>query len=156
MILAGTGHRNQKLGGFQLPNPTYIKVCQAIEKNLLQLKPEKVISGMALGYDQWLANIAIKLKIPLIAAVPFKGQESVWAKASQAAYNRLLTKASEIIVVNEGGYSAHKLQLRNEWLVNHCDLLLACWNGDESSGTYNCINYAKLKNKEIIFINPRH
>lgn len=48
MIIAGTGHRPSKLGGFILPNPTYIKVCKKIEDHLLELKPEKVLSGMAL------------------------------------------------------------------------------------------------------------
>ena len=47
MIVAFTGHRPQKLGGYKLPNPTYIKVCQEIESTLKELKPEKVISGMA-------------------------------------------------------------------------------------------------------------
>lgn len=49
MIVAFTGHRPDKLGGYKLPNPTYVKVCQQIETKLVELKPEKIISGMALG-----------------------------------------------------------------------------------------------------------
>lgn len=156
MILSGTGHRPDKLGGYKLPNPTYDKICQNIEHTLLDLKPEKVISGFCIGYDLWLANIAMKLKIPVMAAVPFEGQEKNWPADSQRIYNILLNKASEKVIVCDGGYSAHKMQLRNEFLVDQCDVLLACWNGEKSGGTYNCMNYCtrKFPNKKILIIDP--
>jgi uncharacterized phage-like protein YoqJ len=153
MIIAFTGHRPQKLGGFKLPNPIYINVCRQIEQTLKDLKPEKVISGMALGVDQWAAIISYRLGIPFIAAVPFIGQESVWANESKKIYNKLLSKAVEKVIVSDGEYSAQKLQIRNEWMVDHCDKLIGIWDGTPG-GTGNCIKYAKLKNKEIIFINP--
>jgi|SRR5579859_3819938 len=159
MILAGTGHRLNKLPdketGYKLPNPTYIHVCQQIEKTLKELKPEKVISGMALGVDSWLAYISHKLNIPFIAAVPFIGQEKAWPIKSQKTYNKLIKLASEVVIVSEGGYSPAKMQIRNEWMVNNCDKLIAVYNNDQSGGTYNCIQYAKSINKEIIYIDPR-
>lgn len=158
MIIACTGHRPDKLPnketGYILPNPTYIKVCKEIEKHLLQLKPEKVISGMALGADQYFAFVATKLNIPFIAAIPFEGQESAWPFQSQYLYKVLLKYACEKVIVSPGGYSAYKMQIRNEWMVDKCDILLAIWDGS-SGGTANCINYAKLKNKSIIYIDPR-
>ena len=55
-----------------------------------------------------------------------------------------------------GGYSVFKMQLRNEWMVDHCDKLIAIFNQDETSGgTFNCVQYARSKNKDIIFINPK-
>ena len=154
MIVAFSGHRPNKLGGFSLPNPTYVYVCQQIEKTLLDLKPEKVISGMALGVDQWAAHVAYKLGIPFLAAVPFEGQEKAWPQASQSIYNLLLSKAAERVVVCEGGYSADKMQRRNEFMCDKCDKLIAIYNGDTSGGTYNCVSYAKSIGKEIIVINP--
>ena len=155
MIVAFTGHRPNFIGGYTLPNPTYIHVCQEIEKTLLELKPEKIISGMALGVDQWAANIAIKLNIPFIAAMPFIGQDSVWNEESQRAFQTLLKKASEQIIVSEGGYTAAKMQIRNEWMVDRCDVLIAVYNGDPTGGTANCVKYAQSVNKKIIFIDPR-
>lgn len=154
MIVAFTGHRPDKLGGYTLPNPIYNNVCRQIEAQLRELKPEKIISGMALGVDQWAAYIAFKNKIPFVAAVPFKDQDSVWFQESKLAYAKLLAKAVEVVIVSEGGYSAHKLQIRNEWMVDHCDKLIAIWDGTPG-GTCNCIKYAKSKNKDIIFINPK-
>ena len=153
MILAGTGHRPQKLGGFNIPNQTYINVCQQIKQILINQKPDKVISGLALGFDQWFAYIAYSLNIPFIAAVPFIGQESVWNDKSKKIYKNLLNKAADVVIVSEGGYSNEKLQIRNEYMVDHCDKLIACWDG-KPSGTANCVNYAKSKSKEILLINP--
>lgn len=153
MIVSFTGHRPDKLGGYIIPNPTYIHICQQIEKTLLEFKPEKVISGMALGIDQWAAFIATKLGIPFIAAVPFEGQEKAWPQHSQSIYNKLLGKAAEKVVVCDGGYSAHKMQLRNEWMVNNCDTLIAIWD-KTPGGTGNCVNYAQSIKKNIVFINP--
>ncbi len=153
MIIAFTGHRPNKLGGYNLPNPTYIHVCQQIDKHLREFKPEKIISGMALGVDQWAANIAIKLKIPFIAAVPFEGQEKKWPDSSQIIYQKLLSKAHDIVYTSESGYSSHKMQIRNMWMVDQCDLLIGIHDGT-SGGTANCIAYAKTVGKEILIINP--
>ena len=153
MIVAFTGHRPNKLGGYKLPNPTYVHVCQQIEKTLLELKPVKIITGMALGIDQWATNITIKLGIPFIAAIPFEGQEKAWPEGSQRTWRALLKKAAEKVIVCEGEYAPNKMQIRNEWMVDHCDKLIAVWDGTPG-GTGNCINYAKSINKEIIYINP--
>lgn len=152
MIVAGTGHRPNKLGGYKVPNDTYIYVfCRYIQIYLMDVKPEAVVSGMALGFDQWLASIAVKLGIPLIAAIPFEGQESIWNEKDRAIYNRLISKASEVVMVSPGGYSAYKMQVHNEWMVNRCDELLVAYAGGKS-GTYNCIEFARSVGKTIHII----
>lgn len=153
MIVAFTGHRPDKLGGYKLPNPTYIKVCQQIEAKLIELKPDKIISGMALGVDQWAAFIAHKLKIPFIAAVPFDKQEIKWPESSQQTYHKLIKLSDETVIVSPGTYSVAKMQIRNEWMTNHCDKLIAVWDGSKG-GTGNCVEYAQSIKKEIIYINP--
>lgn len=155
-ILAGTGHRpNDGLGGYLIPNPIYTYVYQQTEKILLQEEPDKIISGMALGFDTIIAQLAIKLNIPFVAAVPFKGQECKWPQASQDIYHDLIKQASEVVVVCDGGYSVQKMQWRNEFMVNECNKLLACWKQSKQyGGTYNCIQYARSINKEIIIIDP--
>lgn len=152
MIVAFTGHRPSKLGGYNLPNPTYLHVCQQIDKSLRELKPDKVISGMALGVDQWAAHIAYKLGIPFIAAVPFEGQETAWTQASQKTFNQLIKLASEVVIVSPGKYEAVKMQVRNVWMVDYCDILIGVYNGDKSGGTFNCIECARSTNKKIIII----
>jgi uncharacterized phage-like protein YoqJ len=154
MIVAFTGHRPDKLGGYKVPNPVYSHVCRQIEKALVELQPEKVITGMALGVDQWAAYIAYKMKIPFLAAIPFEGQESAWPSKSQQTYRQLIKVASEQVIVSPGKYAREKMQIRNEWMVNQCDKLIGVYNGDTTGGTANCIKYAKSIGKEIIIIDP--
>ena len=153
MIVAFTGHRPDKLGGYKIPNPTYQKVYREIDKALKELQPEKVISGMALGVDRWAAAIAHKLKIPFLAAIPFEGQEKAWPEESQRIFRLLRKLAAEEVIVSEGGYSPAKMQIRNEWMVDHCDTLIAVWDGSKG-GTGNCAEYAKSIGKTIYYINP--
>jgi uncharacterized phage-like protein YoqJ len=153
LVVAFTGHRPDKLGGYRTPNPLYAKVCHAIEKALIELRPTKAISGMALGVDQWAANICVKLGIPFIAAIPFAGQENVWPEESKRIYRLLLARSTEQHIVSKGGYSARKLQIRNEWMVDNCNKLIAIWDGSRG-GTGNCVNYAHTVNREVHRIDP--
>lgn len=153
MIVAFTGHRPDKLGGYKLPNPTYIRVCQKIDAALEELKPEKVISGMALGIDQWAAAIAHKKGIPFMAAIPFEGQECRWPPQSQITFRLLRKLSAEEVIVCEGGYSPAKMQTRNIWMVDNCDKLIAVWDGS-AGGTGNCVEYAKSIGRDIFYINP--
>lgn len=155
MIISATGHRPSKIGGYKLSNPTYNKICRAIEGLLSDLKPEKCLSGMALGADQYFASVCLKLKIPLVTVIPFEGQELNWPEDSQKTYRLLRRLASEEIIVSQGGYTVAKMQVRNKYLVDHCDKLIAVFNqADTSGGTFNCIEYAKSIGKEICLIDP--
>ena len=41
---------------------------------------------------------------------------------------------------------------RNRYMVDKADLVLAIWNGHESGGTWNTIQYARSKGKPIRYI----
>jgi len=156
MIASFTGHRPAKLGcGYEIPNPTYTHICSEIRKLLLELKPEKAISGMALGVDQWAAQICVDLKIPWIAAVPFEAQDLIWPTDSRAVYNSLIKKAVEVVVVvvSEGEYASWKMQKRNIWMADHSDVIIGVWNGSPG-GTANALSYAQQQGKTIYRISP--
>ena len=159
MIVAVTGHRPNKLGGYNPQGPLRQALKGAIVSKLQELQVMKAISGMALGIDQDFVDVCILLKIPFIAAAPFQGQESVWLAKAQEKYHLLLKQAEEVIYTDdchEGlpGYATWKMQVRNEWMVQHCDHLLAIWDGT-SGGTKNCVDYAEKIGKPITRINPR-
>lgn len=142
MIVAGTGHRPDKLGGYhRAAADPWIAEAEVM---LILLSPEKVISGLALGWDTYLALAAIRLGIPLVGAIPFNGQESRWPPESQSVFWWINERAAELVVVCGGGYAPYKMQKRNEWMVDHCDFLLSCWNGTPG-GTANCLAYARDK-----------
>jgi uncharacterized phage-like protein YoqJ len=138
--LAFTGHRPDKLGGYS--SDAFVKLKNLGLIILQQTKPARVISGMALGWDMAVAYAAIKLKIPVTAAVPFLGQESVWPKSSQDQYQAILNNCDLVVYVSPGGYTAEKMQIRNCWMVDASDHLIALWDGS-AGGTQNCVRYAQ-------------
>ncbi len=152
MIISFSGHRLDKIGKLSLDNEKYKFLYSETERMLKELKPEKVISGMAVGYDQIAAVIALRLGIPVLAAIPFIGQENVWPEKGKILYHKILDKCMEKHIICEGGYSAHKLQIRNEWMVDNSDMVLALWNSS-LGGTANCIFYAQKQDKQIFRIN---
>ena len=152
MIIAGTGHRPNKIGGYaQEAQDKITTIAQTALSNAVitsRSTDNTIISGMALGWDTALALAAMSLRIPFIAAIPFKGQEKAWPPDSQQMYEFLLSKATEVVTVCEGGYEAWKMQKRNEYMVDRADMILALWDGT-SGGTCNCIKYAQSVQKPI-------
>ncbi len=139
MILGVTGHRRIE---------NYEKLYVSIVEKLKEFNPERTISGVAIGFDQLFSVICIRLSIPFIAAVPFKDQEATWPEHIQKQYHKILNKAKEVVIVCDGGYEPKKFQIRNEWIVNNSDEIMAYWNG-KPSGTGNCIRFATGLSRRI-------
>ena len=154
MILGVTGHRPQKMYGFKEGEPANVFVIEAIRDFLKEVEPDKVLTGMALGVDQWTAQWCIPSGIPFVAVLPVEHPEKAWPENSQAKYHNIMKSASEVLVVPADGESyGHLLQRRNEMIVDRADLMLGVYGGGPG-GTRNCLEYAFKKNKEIRIINP--
>jgi uncharacterized phage-like protein YoqJ len=158
MIVAGTGHRPEKLGtdafsGYLDDNPLRAWIKAQTRMHLTQLKPLYVISGMAIGFDQDLAEVCIELCVPFVAAIPFVGQERRWRPEAQAKYHALLAKAHEVVVVSDGTYERWKMLARNQWMVDHCNVLLAAFDGTPG-GTASTVLYANSIQRDILRIDP--
>lgn len=147
MIYAGTGHRLEVLGGNT--EEVHHKVVRYAKSILAPYKPTKIISGMAIGWDTALALAALDLGVPLIAAVPFVGQESIWPQHAQDRYNEILKQCAEVHIVCEGGYKPHKFHERDKWMVDHADEMIALWNGQEEGGTYATVKLTRKANKTL-------
>lgn len=155
MIAAVTGHRPHKLGHEYDHRGPYSLYITSQFKELIDSRNITVgVSGMALGADTLWAASCIKNGINVIAAIPFLGQESMWPKKSQQLYHGILQHPLVTTTIVCGGdYRVWKMQKRNVWMVDKCDILIAVWDGSKG-GTYNTIKYAEKNNIEIIRINP--
>jgi uncharacterized phage-like protein YoqJ len=159
-----TGHRLQKLGGFDLHDPLNIKVFDALDAKMLNAvnKFEDVVFriGMAIGVDQMAAWICIKREFTFDAYLPCENQEKPWPTPFQHGYRKLLTYARNVYVTHEGPYpGAWCMHKRNEQMVDgadgiQTDYLLSVYDGT-GGGTGNCVKYAQEKGVTIVNINPR-
>lgn len=156
-VVVFTGHRPDKLGGYNHNNPVWENCRRSLYRALLHLQPTKAISGMALGWDQLGAEACVELGIPFIAAIPFKTQAQMWSREQQIHYKWLLARAQDQIIVSPGGYTVQKMQFRNVWMVDQLeknrDWLVAGWNGTDG-GTKNTLDYARVTEKDILILNP--
>lgn len=154
MLVAFTGHRPSKLGGYNNTNNKYWTVMHQVHDRIERLNEGgsvEIISGMALGVDQWVAEYAIDRGIPLHAYIPFLGQDLAWPEPAQLFYAKLLNRATSIRVVSPGGYAPWKMQVRNQMMVDACSILIAVWDGT-TGGTKNCIDYAVSKERCVDYI----
>ena len=154
VILAVTGHRPDKLWGYDYSHPKWQALKEILKQKILQYGATKVISGMALGVDTIFAQAAIELGIPVAAAIPCRNHERTWKPESQKLYHEILNHPLVTkYLVTDAPYRAELMQIRNEWMVDRCDRLIAVWNG-ASGGTANCVAYAKKEGCPIDYIDP--
>ena len=118
-----------------------------------EVQPRGVISGLALGWDTAWAIAAIRCGVSFTAAVPFKGQELRWPDAAQRRYRELLVAAEDVAVVSKGGYSSAAMHIRNRWMVDRCDAVVALWDGS-GGGTGSCIVYANSIGRQVFNLWP--
>lgn len=147
MIYATTGHRPERLGGHS--EQAWETLCNFAMEVIEDYKPKKVFVGMALGWDLAVASACVSLNVPYIAAIPFRGHESVWSKEKRMLYRILVTQADMYHIVSPGGYAAWKLLRRNEWMVDQASEVIALYDGSPGGGTFRCIQYAESKGKKV-------
>lgn len=157
LILGITGHRPHKLGGYNDTTNRSKDIKLKMSEYFSQAKPECIVSGMALGVDQWAVEVALKLGIKVAALIPCLAQDSKWPTDSRIKYANLLdqiTKAGGSLeyVTNEK-YSLSCMQLRNKRIVEYATQMFAVWDGT-SGGTGNCVRLAKQANRSIMIVHP--
>lgn len=103
-----------------------------------------------------------------------KAKEKGWAKAisdlekTLTRYYAMKEMADEVIYVDTldgykprnmpdeqiGRHSNAKLQIRNLYMLDQCDILVAVYNGRGEGGTFNCVSEAEKRNMNILYMNP--
>lgn len=142
-IVGITGHR-------RLKHPVE-DVKSLVRQKLTEIRPSLVLNGMAIGFDQLVAEVCVELNIPYLAAIPFIGQDKLWPPAIKDRYRELITKAHSVKIISSGHYEAWKMHARNKYIVDNSSELL-CYVEDEAAefgGSVSCMKYAKSKEKNI-------
>lgn len=158
MVICVTGHRPNKLYGYDLSDPRWQMLKLTFKTILQENHCTEAISGMALGVDTIFALAVLELKeegfdIKLHCAIPCKNHSCKWPQKSIELYNKILQKADIVKLVSEQEYRPYLMQVRNRYMVDHSDKVVAVWDGSKS-GTANCVEYAEKSQKEIVYVRP--
>lgn len=150
MIVAGTGHRPKYCPcKYKENHPWLTKLKYRLIDKIKSDEPELIISGMAIGWDTWLAKAALYMGIPLHAYVPFPESSSHWPKKSRETFDSILEAANEVYYISDS-YSPEVFLTRDLAMVKNADIMWALWNPEiESGGTYATIQMAKKEDKDI-------
>ena len=85
--------------------------------------------------------------------IPFREQADKWTFEWKLRYRELLKGADKIVQVCDE-YQRGCFHIRNRYLVDNCDVLVAIYNGTDKGGTAYTVRYAKQQGKKIIILNP--
>lgn len=145
-----TGHRPDKMNlGEKEIKPLLEKaIDEAIEDGYVTF-----ITGMAMGTDIWAAEIVLKRKksnknLHLICALPHPGFESRRSMIEKMRFNKIIKKADISKEINSH-YFTVCYQVRNKWMVDRSNLVIAVFNG-KNSGTKNTVDYARRKGVNVV------
>lgn len=152
-----TGHRPQKLGGFKV-NPTQTFVKEQLERVIKKLDNGSVelVTGMALGVDQWFCEIGLGLGLKVHAYLPCKGQSKKWDKNAQEKHKELTLQCDWRLISKDTYQGPHQLLNRNTAMVSDSNIAIIVWDGKENGGTWDAVQkIRKASNiKLAIHINP--
>ncbi len=143
-IVAITGHRPEKL-----PTDTEALVDQ-VTKVLKNIKPTMVHIGMAAGADLMVGLICKNEGIPYTAVRPWAGH--IARVEDRALYEEVMSGAHTVVNTNDSisypGVGSY--EVRNRYMVDHSDLVLAIWDGGKKGGTWRAVSYAFKTSKPLI------
>ena len=144
-----TGHRPDKMEfGEKEIKPLLEKaIDEAISKGFVTF-----ITGMAMGTDIWAAEIVLDRRkknddIHLICALPHPGFENRRSFVEKMKFSKIIKNADLVKEINDH-YFTGCYQVRNEWMVDRSNLVIAVFNG-QKSGTKNTVDYAIKKGINI-------
>ena len=150
--VALTGHRPERLG---YTSHTYGTLSWTHMINWLKLKIKEnnitdVYCGMADGCDIAYGIAAVDLKkvgypVRLHCVLPCKNYNSpnVW-------YNQMKIYADEWVELSDEFYKGCD-NVRDQYMVDHSDKLIAIWDGNKSGGVWSTIRKAQKKGIDIIY-----
>ncbi len=175
IAIALTGHRPNKLGGYNINTKPYHNLQKDLEQFIeFKLRTHDIVwghSGLALGADTiWSkAILAMRKKYPkrvfFHAEIPMWSQSQPWFKTSDTEFWKYQVEKADRYTVYDKTFheqpdevrnklAGQVLDQRNVGMINHCDILLAIYHTNELGGTANAVKYAKSIDKELITIDP--
>lgn len=140
MILGITGHRDIII--------EHDRLVDILIHRIYELGATTVMSGMAIGYDLAAADAALRINIQVIAACPFDAWDERWDNEDKIRLWKILKNPLvHRIVLNKqprhGKQAVEFYRIRNQYIVDNSDAMMAGWSGDFKSGTGMTVRMAQ-------------
>jgi len=130
LIVGITGHQN--LGDAA----AVAWVRGALTEQIARRVVRRGLSSLAIGADQIFAEVLQAARIELEVVIPCAGYEATFGDdAARAGYDRLVMGAVSIHRLPFDSPTGQAFLAAGAWIVSHCDLLIAVWNGQPARGT---------------------
>jgi len=162
IVIGVTGHRNLD-SSLLLIN----SIQKAIEK-IRQMVPPfhsallvfTILSPLAEGADRLVVKEVLKYpKSALDVVLPLEKNDYLKdfeTTRSKDEFEELISLARSIRVLPPRSIRTEAYEQVGRYIVDHCDLLIALWNGKQASGrggTQEIVDYARKTNCPLIWIN---
>jgi hypothetical protein len=160
-----TGHRQlSDLSGIR---DSIQSVIEKLKTYLPHLKKTRfffnILSPLAEGADRFIVDEIMKQPgTNLEAVLPLDKKDYIddfQSVDSKVEFERLLSAATTIRVLPQKETREEAYEQVGHFIVDHCDLLIALWNGKRSEGrggTQELVAYAREKGCPLIWINSEN
>lgn len=117
------------------------------------------VSPLAEGADRLvarevLATSGAMLQVPLPMA-PEAYEEDFASAMSREEFRALLAKADDVLVLPGSGTFAEAYERAGHYVVDHCDVLIALWNGQQAGGrggTAEIVARARERGRPLVWV----
>ena len=147
-----TGHRPERLGYYEKTYATldWLRLINWLKLKIKENEVTDAYCGMASGSDIAYGIAVVKLKrdgypIKLHCILPCKEYNK-----KDVRYEFLKQNADEWVELSEEFYRGCD-DVRDQYMVDHSDMLFAVWDGTKTGGVWSTIRKAQKKDIEIIY-----
>lgn len=161
MKVAFTGYRPEKMPFAESETDANYLLFRNREMQVIERLVERgcthFISGMAMGFDTWVAEDVLQLKkrnkaLTLECAIPFPDQAKGWKKESQKRRADIIAKSDVQTLVSEF-FTRGCFHARNRYMVDRADVVVCAYSG-QKGGTAYTVDYALKQDKIVVQIDP--
>ena len=109
------------------------------------------LSGLTTETDLLFARLVLEFQaeypVQLEAVIPFARR----IKCHDPEFQSLLTRCSAVRIISKH-YSPGCFSVKNRYMVDRSEALIAVYDGRQSGGTYRTICYARTVGRKITFV----
>ncbi|MEN5219568.1 hypothetical protein [Stenotrophomonas sp. TWI602] len=150
MKIGFSGHQD-------LPTEAAILLKQRLQTLFYDAKAIVGVCALAEGGDHLFARAVLERSGELEVVVPCQGYETTFDEESRLEYERLLRQATKMTTLDFSSPSEAAYMAAGKYIVEHCDVLVAAWDGRSArglGGTADVVKYAEHVGVRVIVIWP--